>query len=453
MTWGRLRIVILVLAAAASSCAPKTAVPPVAPGEPRFPEFVFPKAAPDATADLQFQHETAWRFLQAGDLKAAERGFSSVVKQSPGFYPAEAGLGYTALARKDYKAALAHFERALAASSPYAPALVGRAQAYLAINEHARALESFDAALAADPSLVTVRHNADVLRLQVMQGGVGSARKAADEGRLADARAAYEQAILSSPQSPFLFRELALVELRDGRLPAALVHARKAVELEPGDSRNHIALGDVLEAQGDYPKAIEALTAAAAADPNEALNRRLEALRGKGALAALPEAYRAIETSPSITRAQLAALIGVQLDDVVKRAPERGGSVVTDVRDSWAAEWILPVTRAGFMEVFPNHTFQPNAVVRRGDLAAAVSRMLRAIAAGKPQLAARLQGARGKFTDVPPGHLSYPAASVAVEGGVMAPLEDGSFQLTRPVSGAEALAAIRKLQELDGTPR
>ena len=281
MTWGRLRIVILAFAAVASSCAPKTAAPPVAPGEPRFPEFVFPSAAPEAAADLQFQHEAAWRFLQAGDLKAAERGFSSVVKQSPGFYPAEAGLGYTALARKDYKAALAHFERALAASGPYAPALVGRAQAYLAMNEHARALESFDAALAADPSLATVRHSADVLRLQVMQGGVGSARKAAEEGRLADARAAYEQAILSSPQSPFLFRELALVELRDGRLPAALVHARKAVELEPGDSRNHIALGDVLEAHGDYPKAIEALSAAAAAEPNEALNRRIEALRGK----------------------------------------------------------------------------------------------------------------------------------------------------------------------------
>ena len=137
----------------------------------------------------------------------------------------------------------------------------------------------------------------------------------------------------------------------------------------------------------------------------------------------------------------------------MKRAPERSGSVVTDVRGSWAAEWILPVARAGFMEVFPNHTFQPEAIVRRGDLAAAVSRMLRVIAAAKPQLAARLRAARGTFTDVPPGHLSYPAASVAVEGGVMAPLEDGSFQLARPVSGVEALAAIRKLQELDGTPR
>ncbi len=453
MTRARRRIGMLALAVATFSCAPKT-VPPVVPaGEPRFAEFVFPKPAPEAAADLLFQHEAAWRFLQAGDLKAAERGFSLLVKQAPEFYPAEAGLGYTALARKDYKAALAHFERALAANGRYAPALVGRGQTYLAMTEHARALESFDAAVAADPSLATVRHNADVLRLQVMQGSVGNARKAAGEGRLADARAAYEQAILSSPQSPFLFRELALVELRDGRVPAALAHARKAVELEPGDPRNHTAMGDVLEAQGEYAKAIDALTAAAAAEPNEALNRRIAALREKGALAALPEAYRAIETAPGITRAQLAALIGVELGDVVRRAPERGAAVMTDLRGNWAAEWILPVTRAGFMDVFPNHTFQPDAIVRRSDLASAVRRILNVIATGKPQLAARLRNARRTFADLPAGHLSYSAASVAVEAGVMAPLEDGSFQLARPVTGAEALAALGKLRELDGTAR
>lgn len=452
MTWARLQVLTLALASAASSCAPRTA-PPVAPGEPRFTEFVFPKPAPDTDGDLLFQHETAWRFLQAGDLKGAERGFALLVKRSPGFYPADAGLGYAALARKDPKAALPHFERALAGNDRYAPALAGQGQTYLALNEHSRALQSFDAAVAADPTLVIVRHNADVVRLQVMQGGVGSARKAAEEGRLADARAAYEQAILASSQSPFLFRELALVELRDGRLPAALAHARKAVELEPADARNHATLGDVLEAQGEYAAAVEALSAAAATEPNDALARRIEALREKGTLAAMPEAYRAIETAPAITRSQLAALIGVQLDEVVKRAPERGGSVVTDVRGNWAAEWILPVTRAGFMDVFPNHTFQPEANVRRGDLAAAVSRMLNVIAAGNPQLAARLRNARRKFTDVPLGHLSYPAASVAVEGGVMAPLEDGSFQLARPATGVEALTAIQKLQALADTRR
>ena len=55
-----------------------------------------------------------------------------------------------------------------------------------------------------------------------------------------------------------------------------------------------------------------------------------------------------------------------------------------------------------------------------------------------------------RFSDVPPGHLSYPAAAVAVQSGVMKPRRTATFQLTRPVTGAEALAAVKKLEELSG---
>ena len=111
----------------------------------------------------------------------------------------------------------------------------------------------------------------------------------------------------------------------------------------------------------------------------------------------------------------LAALLGVRLDALLKRARGSNAIVITDTRGSWAAPWILQTARAGIMEVYPNHTFQPNAVVRRGELAQAASQALSLIAAANPRLAASLRNARGRFPDVPPGHLSYHAASVAVE--------------------------------------
>jgi hypothetical protein len=86
----------------------------------------------------------------------------------------------------------------------------------------------------------------------------------------------------------------------------------------------------------------------------------------------MPPEYRAIEQATTVTRAQLAALIGVRLEGLVKRAPQRNTAVITDTRGNWAAPWIIPVARAGFMEVYSNHTFQPSATVRRGDLAFAV---------------------------------------------------------------------------------
>jgi hypothetical protein len=100
------------------------------------------------------------------------------------------------------------------------------------------------------------------------------------------------------------------------------------------------------------------------------------------------------------------------------------------------------------MDVFPNHTFQPSAVVRRADLAAVVSHILALIGTDNPKAAARWRDPRPKFVDVAPTHLSYPAAARAVSSGVMSPLEGDSFQLTRPVTGSELLAAVTRLEAL-----
>jgi hypothetical protein len=131
----------------------------------------------------------------------------------------------------------------------------------------------------------------------------------------------------------------------------------------------------------------------------------------------------------------------MRLDALVKRSPRRNSAVITDTRGNWAARWIIPVARAGFMEVYPNYTFQPGATVRRGDLANAARNVLLAIAAENPRLGAAWRNARRKFPDLQPGHLSYPAAATAVEAGVMQPLEGGVFGLSRPVTGAEAVSS------------
>ena len=443
---------VVLLAAGISACAKKEPVvaPPVAP---KYPEFVFPSASPAPSAAMQERHERAWNTLQAGDLRTAERDFGILLKANAEFHPAEAGLGYVAMARKDYKAAVGHFDRALALQGTYAPAHAGRGQALLAMNEGPKALAAFDAALAADPSLSGIRSVADVLRFKGLQGNVAAARDAAEAGRLADARTAYQGAIAATPDSPFLYRELAMVERRDGQLDAALSRIRKAIELEPNDARNHVVHADVLEAQGQVAAAADAVAAALALEPNDALTARLEALRERAALEAMPAEYRAIDTAPTVSRGQLAALVGVQLETVVKSAPARSGAVMSDIRNHWAQPWILSVTRAGFMEPFLNHTFQPAATVTRGDLALVASRVLNAIAATRPQLAEGLKGARPKFSDVPAGHLRYPAVSLVVAAGVMAPTAEGSFQPGRPVTGAEAVSIVGKLQDLAGGKR
>jgi tetratricopeptide (TPR) repeat protein len=288
----------------------------------------------------------------------------------------------------------------------------------------------------------------DVLKFRAAQPNIESARRAADAGRFDEARRRYASAIDASPQSGFLHRELAVVDQKAGDSTAALAHAEKAVSLDPGDARALQLVAEINEASGAWVKAADAYTALNAIEPSEATAAKIDRMRERAAFDGMPAEYRSIEESPTVTRAQLAALLGVRLEALLRGARAANPSVMTDVRNNWAAPWILAVTRAGVMEAFPNHTFQPNATVRRGDVAQAVSRVLTLIGTEKPRLAARWRDPRPKFADVAPGHLSYPAAARSVSAGIMSPLEGDTFQLSRLVSGAEAADAVAKLAAL-----
>src|SRR5690606_13553357 len=191
-------------------------------------------------------HEHAWAWLQAGDLRRAEREFR-VLAADASFYPAAAGLGYVLLARDDFGAAVAAFDRALAAEATYVPALLGKGEALLGQDEQAGALEVFERALAARPDMESVRARVDVLRFRAVQQQVARAQLAAGEGRLDEAAAAYTRAIAASPESGFLHRELAAVEERRRNDTAALTHARRAIALDAGDAAAHAIVGAVLE--------------------------------------------------------------------------------------------------------------------------------------------------------------------------------------------------------------
>lgn len=439
----------LALVALSGACAKKPVTAPPPPGAPRFADFVFPAAAADlAPQPIRDQHAAAWQFLQAGDAKAAEREFTAILKLAPAFYPAEAGLGYAAIARKDAQAGIAHFDKALAVNPAYAPALAGKGDALLSLGRADAALEAFQSAFEADPSLTSLRSRVDVLKFRGVQQNIENARKAADAGKFDEARRGYLAAIATSPESAFLYRELAVIERKAGDDPTALTHAEQAAKLDPTDVRALTLVAEILETRQDWAKAADAYAAVNAVEPSEAVAAKADQMREKGAFEAMPAEYRSIDQSPTVTRAQLAALLGAKLEDLLRRARGSNAVLATDTRGNWAAPWIQAVTRAGVMEPFPNHTFQPNGVVRRGDLAQAASRVLTLIAADKPKLAARWRDPRPKFADVGPAHLSYPAAARAVSAGVMAPLDGDTFQLARPVSGSEALDTVSKLEAL-----
>jgi len=436
-----------------SACAPKTP-PTTAPLAPKFPEFMRPVVpAAMASGAAAASELRGWTSLQAGDLRGAEREFNAALKTQPAFYPAETSLGYLELARKDAKAALPHFDRALELNAQHddVSAYLGRATALLALNRETEALVALESALALDPSQSDLARRVEVLKFRNAEQGLARARDAARNGRLDEAAQAYAAAIAASPDSAFLYRELAAVERQKGDTDTALEHFRKASTLDPGDVKTLEQIGEILQASGDFEGALKAYTDAAAIEPSAELTKRLDEVREKAALARLPAEYRAIDEAPQVTRADLAALIGIRLNRMLTTSRRNEAAVITDVRNHWAATWIMSVARAGVMEPYANHAFQPRTVVRRTDLAQATARLLALLATRDPARAKAWDAARLKFSDLSPSHLAYPAASVAVASGVMTMAPGDSFQPSRAVTGAEAIEAITKIQALAGS--
>lgn len=439
----------LVALAVATACAPKV-VPLPAPGPDHYPDFLFPETPaalqPDPT--VANHQDRGWRFLQAGDLDHARAEFSSAYNRNSGFYPAAVGLGDVSLARKNPREALDWFGKATSRAPRYVPALVGQGQAQMALNQSQAALQSFQAALAVNPSLPDLRRQMAVLQFRAQQDTIEQARKAASAGHADQALQAYAQAIATSPDSAFLYRERAGVERQQGQLDAALNDYRKAIALDSSDAAAYEQMAGLLDQRGDVAGAAAALQHAYELDPSPDLQKRLQDVQNRAALARLPQAYRSIDQASQITRADLAALIGVRLASLVQSLPQGGAVLITDARESWAAPWIQDVARAGIMPPYPNHTFQPGAVVTRGELATVLSRLLRAIETRDPGLARQWSADHRSIRDVPAQHLSYPAVSMVLAAGVMATQADGTFQLAKPASGAAAIAALDRVAAL-----
>ena len=153
----------------------------------------------------------------------------------------------------------------------------------------------------------------------------------------------------------------------------------------------------------------------------------------------MPEEYRRIPESARITRADLAALLATRLPSLRGLGPGEP-RVAVDIGGSWAREEVARVLALGIMDVYPNHTFQPGAVVRRVDLARAAAQALDRL--GAPRAPAPAPA------DMSRSHLDYDAVARVLGAGLMGLAPSGAFEPWRPVSGSEAIEVVDAVARL-----
>jgi tetratricopeptide (TPR) repeat protein len=416
------------------ACAPKV-VPPLPEGE----DYVYPTPMPEASVSPKERNalEKAWRKVLAGDWEGALRDYRKILGRRPGLVSAETGLAFAHLRGGQAQSAAAQFVAALEHAPDYVPALVGAGSTALRRGDVDAAFALLQRALEVAPDDPLVRKRTAALKLRVTERHLAGARQAVGAGDDSTAAREYRAALEVAPELAEMRLALAELEVAQGDTAAAVATLR---EDPSGDREVRLRLGEVLLGQGEYEEARVVYREMLARDPTDT-----EARRGARTaqeildFQAQPEEYRQIASSSRATRADLAALLEVMVTPL-QSLPLSEPRVAVDISGSWARESIATVVGLGLMEVYPNHTFQPRATVRRGDLARASSRVL-----------VRL-GWRGGVgpapTDMRPSHLDHDAVRRVVGAGLMELGPGGAFEPWRPVSGREAQEVVEALSRL-----
>lgn len=425
----------LALLALLAACAK-----PRAPHPPQGEDYLYPAPrAGELRQDEAARFEGAWRDVLSGSADKGASGFTEILKKRPGLAPAQTGFGYARLRAGRYREAAEAFEAVLRAHADYVPALIGAGSAAVRLGEPERALGYYKLAEQIAPTQPLATRRLAELKLQVTERRVAAARAALDQGDKAAALEEYRRALDAAPEVGPLRVEYANLLLSSGD-PKGAVEALRADPV--GDRHALLRLGELLTEQNDHAAALEAYRRLLQRDPKDAEAQQLAfAARDALELEGLPPEFRHIVDAPRITRADLAALVGVKLPALKEIA---GGEpdVAVDISGSWAREYILQALAHDVMDVYPNHTFQPGAIARRGDLARAVARVL--------ELLKHPVEPAPPISDMSRNNLFFEAASRAVAAGLMDLTQAGAFEAWRPVSGRDATDVIEGLARLVG---
>lgn len=427
---------VILLAVALSACGPAVKAPSVDDSDYIFPDLERGSVSPKDEKVLK----QAWTDVLIGETARADAAMSKLLSARPSLQPAWVVKGFAALRAGRAAEAETTFAALVKAGPEDGVALVGLAATYRKAGRLDDALPLYMKAQRLRPRDTALGRRASEVKLAVAEAAIASAASLTSEGRKPEAIGMLRKALDVAPELAPVRLELADLLIEAGRRPEALALLSGA---EDGDRSVALKLATLRFDDGDLDGA-EATLKRGLRDPSEDAEGAalLVRIRERRAILALPEPLRGLAEAPRVTRADLAALIIVRLDALKAKRPTAVGEVASDLSRTWARPQIIRAIELGLMDVYPNHTFQPAGVIRRGELALVAARVLDLVGWGRATATPP--------RDMSPSHLQYAAALRVMGAGVMQTTPTGAFEPWRIVSGAEAKGVVDSLARLSG---
>lgn len=428
---------VAALALLVAACGPGVQAPGVDDSDYVFPEIRRGDASPGEETMLR----RAWNDVLAGRVDKAEQALNKLLAARPGLRPAQIVLGFAGLRANRLDDAATIFGPVVRADPGEASALLGLASVRRRQGLLEQALPLYLAAQRLRPKDTALARRTGEVKLDVAEAAIARAGALSAEGRKSEAIAMLQKALEVAPELSPVRIELADLLIEAGRRTEALSMLSAA---QDPDRNVTLRIAAIRYEDGDLDGAELALRRGFK-DPAEDQDASslLAKIREGRALLALPEQLRTIASAPRITRAELAALVIARVESLGQKKPVSPGGVASDLSRTWARTPILRAMELGLMDVYPNHTFQPAAAVRRGELAVVSARVLDLLGWG------RSSGAAPR--DMSPSHLQYASVIRVLGAGVMQNAASGAFEPWRIVSGVEAKTVVDSLARLSAS--
>lgn len=391
------------------------------------------------TLDERIVLEDAWRSLRQGNVAKAEKILAELGTDSPFYY---AGLGYAYFIVKDLPAA----EQAFSASLTREPDLVlghiGLAQVYEEMGRDDLAFNSYREVLKKMPDHPWAKPRYESLKTRKTEESLEEGRLFLAAGDTEKSTAAYLKALHYSPLSNEAHLALAGIYRRENKLQNALVHLKAASTNAPEDRDILLEYADLLLQVEDYKKSLDVLEKLAAKVPSDQqVKDRLETVKNRLGIFELPSQYENIQASESVTKQDLAALLGVKFKDYLEE-PSQEPQILVDISTSWASKFIIKTTSLGLLDVYPNHTFQPQKVVSRAEAAEILYRLTEYLKSRGHRFVELIPPEKIPIADVPPGNYYHRPIIQMIAYDIMGLYPDLTFRPDLPLSGPEAVRVM-----------
>jgi len=398
-----------------------------------------PSAIADLSLDDRILVEDAWRYIQDGRTKKAEKTINKLGSQNSFYY---VGLGFVSLILEYPQRAEQYFKASLSEFPEMTLAHVGLAQIYLKSGQEDLAFVEYREILKVDPDHPWAKPQFEEIKMSRTEELQREANSYLTAGDMEKSKEAYLKALYFTPDAIEAHLSLAKIYKKEENLQSALVHFKAAATSVPQNTDIQMEYADTLFQAGELKKSLVLYEELSEKNPsNVEIQQRLETIKNRLGIFKLPSQYDSIQFSEAVSKEEIAALLSVKFKNIIDE-PKGKPPIIIDISTSWASQFILHTASMGILDVYPNHTFQPKKIITRAEMAEVLFRLVEHLKRKEYNFIQQIPPDRIQISDVSPGNYYYRPILLIVSYDIMDLSRDRKFNPDQAVSGQEAIRLV-----------